>query len=201
MTQSIFDFSRYFWQGDRVRLRPFCLEDAEQSYVCSLDSPSRQLLQLGVELPTTVELERAKLEKYAGCKDMGGIIIFAIETLAGELAGGISMHSMDRKNGVFSFGLSVYQGHQGKGYATEALRILLRYGFWEQRYEKCNSACADVNAASIALHERAGFVREGVRRRVLFINGQYHDDILWGMTREEYDALEGRPGSGLWPAT
>lgn len=184
------DFSRYFWRGDLVRLRPLRVEDAERSFLASLDSPSRQLLQLGVELPTTVELERAKLERFANFRDVNSLIVLAIETLAGELVGGISMHSMDRKNGVFSFGISVYQGYQGRGYATEAARILLRYGFWEQRYQKCNSACAAINAASIALHEKLGFVREGLRRQVLFINGQYHDDILWGMTREEFDARE-----------
>jgi len=67
---------------------------------------------------------------------------------------------------------------------------LLRYGFWEQRFQKCNSACADSNDASIRLHQKLGFVEEGRRRRQLFFNGRYHDDILFGMTRQEFDALD-----------
>jgi len=183
-------FSRYFWQGDRVRLRPFCLKDAEQSYMGSLDSPSRQLLELGVELPTTVALQRVALEGYAGCRAADGVIVFAIETLAGDPAGGIALHSMDAKNGVFGLGVSVNSAHQRKGYATESARILLRYGFWEQRYQKCNSACVHMNGASMALHRRLGFMEEGRRRRQVFMRGQYHDQILWGMTREEFDSLE-----------
>jgi RimJ/RimL family protein N-acetyltransferase len=48
-----------------------------------------------------------------------------------------------------------------RGYATEAARLLLRYAFDEQRYQKCNSACVEGNVASIALHERLGFAEEG----------------------------------------
>jgi hypothetical protein len=75
------DYSRYFWQGEKVRLRPLRIEDAEQSFIDSLDSPSRQVLQLGTELPTSVDLLRASLEKYVGCKDADGVILFVIETI------------------------------------------------------------------------------------------------------------------------
>jgi RimJ/RimL family protein N-acetyltransferase len=173
-----------------VRLRPLRVEDAGQSYINSLDSPTRQVLQLGIELPTTVEIQRTVLEQYAGCKDHNGVIIFCIEDHEGVNVGGISMHSRDPKNGTFSFGIVVDRAHRKKGYAADAIRILLRYGFWERRYQKCNSACAHTNQASIALHKSLSFVEEGRRRRQVFYGGQYHDDILWGMTREEFDALE-----------
>jgi RimJ/RimL family protein N-acetyltransferase len=185
------DYSRYFWQGQKVRLRPLRIDDAEQSFIASLDSSSRQFLQLGIELPTSVEIQKSVLEKHVDCKDTEGVIVFAIENLEGINVGGLSLHSRDPKNGTFSFGVIIDREHRGKGYATEAVRILLMYGFWEQRYQKCNSACAHTNGASIRLHKKLGFMEEGRRRRQLFFNGQYHDDILFGMTREEFDAQEG----------
>ncbi len=186
------DYARYFWQGDKVRLRPLRLEDAEQSFADQLDSPTRRVLQLGVELPTSIELLKSSLDKYVGCKDADGVIVFVIETLEGENTGGISYHTRDRKNGTFSFGIVVGRGHRRKGYAQEAIRILIRYGFWERRYQKCNSACAHNNEASIRLHRTLGFVEEGRRRRQVFYGGEHHDEILFGMTREEFDALERR---------
>jgi RimJ/RimL family protein N-acetyltransferase len=75
------------------------------------------------------------------------------------------------------------------------VRLLLKYGFWERRYQKCNSACADVNEASIGLHQKLGFLEEGRRRRQLFFNGRYYDDVLFGLTREEFDA-QGHPIPG-----
>jgi RimJ/RimL family protein N-acetyltransferase len=184
------DYSHYFWQGEKVRLRPLRIEDAEQSFIASLDSPSRQFLQLGVELPTSIEIQKSVLKKYVNCKETDGVIVFAVENLEGANVGGLSFHSRDGKNGTFSFGVIVDRDHRGMGYAAEAVRILLRYGFWEQRYQKCNSACAHTNEASIQLHKKLGFIEEGRRRRQLFFNGQYHDDILFGITREEFDAQE-----------
>lgn len=184
------DYSRYFWQGKKVRLRPLRIEDAEQGFANSLDSPSRQLLQLGIELPTSVELLKAKLEKYAGCKEADGVILFTVENLEGVNVGGISLHSCDEKNGVFSFGIVTNRPHRGQGYAEEAVRILLKYGFWERRYQKCNSACLHINEASIRLHQKLGFLEEGRQRSVTFFNGQYYDSILFGMLREEFDAQQ-----------
>jgi len=183
------DYSRYFWQGDKIRLRPLRPEDAEQSFADSLDSPSRQMLQLGVELPTSVEAQREVLADIADCKDINGRVIFAIETIDGEQVGGISFHSRHRKNGTFRIGLIIRRGHRRQGYALEAVRILMRYAFHERRYQKCNSACVATNEASVAFHKEAGFVEEGRLRRQFFMNGEYVDEILFGITREEFDAL------------
>lgn len=190
MKETALDYSRYFWQGEKVRLRPLGIKDAEQSFAGSLDSPSRQLLQLGVELPTSVMLQGATLEKYIGCKEADGVIVFAIENLEGDYVGAISLHSRDEKNGLFSFGIGIDRQHREQGYAEDAVRIVLRYGFWERRYQKCNSACLHTNQASIRLHKKLGFIEEGRRRRQVFFNGEYHDDVLFGMTREEFDARE-----------
>jgi RimJ/RimL family protein N-acetyltransferase len=190
--EETFDYSHYFWQGGKTRLRPLRVEDAEQSFISSLDSPSRQLLQLGVELPTSVELQRTELEKFAGCKDADGVIVFAIENFEGDNVGAISLHSRDEKNGLYSFGVSIDRKYRRQGYAQDAVRILLRYGFLERRYQKCNSACPHSNDASIGLHKNLGFTEEGRRRRQVFFNGEYHDDVLFGMTREEFGAQQSK---------
>ena len=121
--------------------------------------------------------------------DNGHIILFVIENLVGEMVGWVSLHSRDQKNGTFSFGVAVYRDHRRHGYAVEAVRMLLKYGFWEQRYQKCNSICTHTNTASMRMHTKLGFVEEGRGRRNCFSNGQYHDEVYFGMTREEFDAL------------
>lgn len=196
MTDIPLDYSRYFWQGAVVRLRPLVPEDAAYSYAASLDSPARQTLECGVELPTTVALQQVAIERFAGCQEVNGMVIFGIDDPAGSTVGSISLHSQDRTNGTFSFGIVIAREHWGRGYAREAVRILMRYGFWEQRYQKCNSACAHSNERSMQLHRALGFTEEGRRRRQIFYDGRYHEEVLWGMTREEFDALEGRENVG-----
>ena len=182
------DYSSYFWQGKSVRLRPLQVEDAVGAYVDSLDSPTRQLLQLGIELPTSVAKLETVLEKYAGCKDVDGVVIFGIENSDGEMVGGTSLHTRNPKNGTFSFGINISRLYRKKGYADDAVRLLLKYAFHERRFQKCNSGCVEANAGSIALHSKLGFVEEGKRRRQWFMNGRFYDEILFGLTREEFDA-------------
>lgn len=188
------DYSKYFWQGDMVRLRPLHIDDAENAFANMLDSPARQVLELGIELPHSVEQLRQFMDKYADCKDVDGIIVFAIDDLEGNNVGGISFHSRNRKNGTFAIGLDIDSPYRRKGYGRDAIRILMRYAFHERRYQKCNSTCVDVNEPSIQFHKDLDFVEEGRRRRHVFFNGQYYDDILFGLTREEFDAGEASRG-------
>lgn len=188
MTTSTPDYSHYFWQGEKTLLRPWRLEDAELRFMASLDSPTVALYQDGIELPTSVELQKQWLEKTADLKD-DGMIRFAMENLEGVTVGWVTLHSRDQKNGTFSFGVAVYRDYRGHGNAVDAVRTILKYGFWEQRYQKCNSMCLHSNEASIRMHQKLGFVDEGRIRRTCFYNGKYHDDVLFGMTREEFDKL------------
>jgi RimJ/RimL family protein N-acetyltransferase len=148
------DYSNYFWQGDKVRLRPVTLEDAESCFADSFDSPARQVLQLGMELPSSVEAQREELEKYTDCKDVNGVRVFSIETHDGARVGGISMHTRNRKNGTFGLGMIISPEHRGNGYGVDAGRILLRYMFHERRYQKCNSACVEPFIRKSALSRR-----------------------------------------------
>ncbi len=182
------DYTQYFWQGQLTRLRPLSPDDAATSWQSLFDSPGRQLLQLGVELPASLDERRDKLARQADGRDVDGLILFAIESLAGEYVGGLSYHTRDRKNGNFSFGVVVFAPHRGRGYAQDAARLLLRYGFLERRYHKCCSACMAENAASIRLHHALGFKDEGRRREQIFYNGRFNDELLFGLTRDEFDA-------------
>ena len=182
------DTSSYFWQGALTRLRPLSVDETEETLRDRLDSPGRQMLQLGIELPISADAIRARLAERADCRDVDGLILFTIENLDGQNVGGLSYHTRNRKDGNFSFGVRVTQPFRGRGYAADAVRILLRYAFLERRYHKCNSACVENNIASARLHLALGFREEGRQRETLYYNGRYHDELLFGLTRDEFDA-------------
>ena len=192
MSETILDYSHYFWQGSQIRLRAFTVDDADYRFAQSLDSVARQVFNLGMELPTTVELQKAYLEKVSGCQQVNNMIVFAIENLENELAGVLTMHSIDERHGKFGFGILVSRQFRQRGYAEDAVRIVMKYGFRERRFQKFDSACAGDNIASIRLHQKLGFVEEGRRRRQWFYDGHFHDDIWWGMTVEEYNVNSAR---------
>lgn len=186
MSNAVLDYSRYYWQAEKVRLRPFTPNDAHHRFVHSLDSVAMELFNIGIHLPTTPELQTEWLEKYSGCKEVNNQIAFAIETHDGEYVGFAMMHSIDERHGKFGFSVIVDQQHRKQGYAEEAVRLILKYGFLERRMHKCTSACASYNTASIQLHHKLSFTQDGRLREEYFYNGKHHDEIMWGLTLEEY---------------
>ena len=67
--------------------------------------------------------------------------------------------------------------------------LVLRYMFHERRYQKCNIGVYAFNLRAIGLYRHLGFVDEGRLRSVYFSNGEFHDEVLIGMTCQELDQL------------
>ena len=188
MTEPTLDYSYYFWKTDKIRLRALSVDDAGHRFAGALDSIAREEFNIGIELPTTIEQQKAWLEKYGGCKQVNDMIAFAIETHEQEYVGMATIHSMDERHGKFGFSMIVDRPFRRRGYGEDAVQLIMRYGFMERRFHKCSSGCASYNTASVELHQKLGFVQEGRLREEYFYNGKHHDELLFGMTLEEYKA-------------
>ncbi|MBP1995488.1 RimJ/RimL family protein N-acetyltransferase [Paenibacillus eucommiae] len=112
--------------------------------------------------------------------------MFTIENLNGESIGGINLNSIDERNGTFSIGIVIDKQYRGKGYGTRAMKILLKYAFFERRLNKFNDYVLEGNEVSAKMMKKLGCVQEGIRRQVVYINGQYLDFILFGLTKDEF---------------
>ncbi len=185
----------YFWQGDTVRLRPILPGDWAVVYEQEQDSEAVRALEATVRLPAAPEQLQETLRQLSECflrPNENDNLTFAVETPDGKMAGTANLYDRDPHNGTFSIAARIYAPYQGRGYATDALRVVLRYAFHELRYQKANSATLEGNTASMHLHEALGFRLEGRRRRSVYTGGAFYDEILYGMTREEFDEAESR---------
>ncbi|WP_152392899.1 GNAT family N-acetyltransferase [Paenibacillus guangzhouensis] len=180
------DYINYYWQDDEVRLRSIQAEDWESSYLSGFDTPARRFLECVIELPPTISGAKKFVEANVEFSSTNGRIMFTIENLNGESVGGINLNSIDERNGTFSIGIVIDKEYRGKGYGTRAMKILLKYAFLERRLNKFNDYVLEGNEASARMVQKLGCVREGVRRQVVYINGQYLDFILFGLTKDEY---------------
>lgn len=72
------------------------------------------------------------------------------------------------------------------GNMTRALVAVLPFVFETLRLHRLEAACLPRNAASIRVLERAGFVREGLARRYLRINGEWEDHLLYALLAEDW---------------
>ncbi len=173
------------WQGERVRLRAIESEDWEFFANWDQDSETARHCYF-VPPPKSKRAAREWAEKEALKLPENDELNLVIETLSGATVGSINSHSANRRNGTFSYGVAIHPAQRGKGYASDAIRILLRHFFLELRYQKCNAHIYSFNHASIELHKRLGFQQEGCLRRQVFTNGHYHDELIFGITCEEY---------------
>ncbi|MBD3919206.1 GNAT family N-acetyltransferase [Paenibacillus sp. PR3] len=184
------DYSEYYWQDDKIRLRAIAIEDWENCYIGGFDSPARRLLECMTELPPTISDAKKFTAEFADFGSSNRRIMFMIENLNGESIGGINLNSIDERNGTFSIGIVVDKKHRGQGYGTSAMQILLKYAFLERRLNKFNDYVLEGNEGSARMMKKLGCVQEGVRRQVVYINGQYMDFIMFGLTKDEYLAMQ-----------
>jgi RimJ/RimL family protein N-acetyltransferase len=181
--------SRNYWHGQRVLLRAVEPGDAEAHFFWDQDSEIARRLDR-VWFPRSRAAAERWAERLATREPEDDTFHFEIENLSGELVGAIATHHCERRAGTFSYGVAVRREHQRRGYAGEAIRLVLRYYFDELRYQKVTVAIHDYNEPSIRLHEKLGFQHEGRLRRLVYTRGRHYDLVMMGLTSEEFAALQ-----------
>jgi ribosomal-protein-alanine N-acetyltransferase len=74
----------------------------------------------------------------------------------------------------------------GKGFTTEAASILLEFGFKEILLHRIEAGTATENLASIKVLEKIGMKREGIRRKILPIRGEWKDNFHYAILDEDF---------------
>jgi len=85
------------------------------------------------------------------------------------------------------------RGYLDRGFGTEASILFLDYAFAVLGYHKINLDYFEYNARAQAVYEKLGFVVEGRRRENHWSRGRFWDDILMGVTAEEWWSKHGSP--------
>jgi aminoglycoside 6'-N-acetyltransferase len=114
---------------------------------------------------------------------------FAI-TLAstGELLGDCAAGLTTGEPRHAEIGFSLATAHQGRGYATEAVRRLLDYLLLERGKHPVTASCDDRNTRSAALLERVGMRREGHLLESTWSKGEWTSDLLYAVLHREWQA-------------
>lgn len=84
------------------------------------------------------------------------------------------------------FQIMVAPEHQGRGYASAATDLALRYAFATLNLHKVHLVVDVENAGAIHVYEKNGFVREGLMREEFFAAGRYRDALRMGILQREY---------------
>lgn len=170
--------------GKKVKLRAYSSEDTLKAQAFINDPEIKHLLHPGVPFPLTFEDEKKFVEGMSAFKENYS---FAIDTLEGDYIGGCGLNSVDWKNRVGVVGIFIGdKSYWGKGYGTDALKVLIAFIFNEMNLNRIELTVYDFNERAIKSYKKCGFVEEGRLRQSLYKAGAYHDQIVMSILKDEY---------------
>jgi RimJ/RimL family protein N-acetyltransferase len=168
------------FEGNLVRLRAFEEEDILEANALIWDPDVSQ--HLAIPWPEPIAGTHEFWERTRVKTDWG---IFAIETLAGEFAGLCGLEQVSGRNRSAELGIWIGKPYWDKGYGTDAVRTLCRFGFREMNLQRVHLRVYETNPRGRRAYEKVGFKEEGRLRRSHFVDGRYVDVLVMGLLGED----------------
>jgi len=122
-------------------------------------------------------------------------LLFSIRTLDGDkLIGFIAFDSLNwsDRDGYVAIGIGEPE-FWGKGYGSDAMRLMLRYGFTELNLHRVSLTVYAYNSRGIRSYEKCGFKHEGRIREFVLRDGLRSDMLHMGILRSDWEQLEPGP--------
>lgn len=120
--------------------------------------------------------------------DWTGFVISDRET--GDYRGQIDFVNVDQKNGCAEVAIVIGDTNNiSKGIGTEAMKLMMEFGFKNLRLKRIELSCWDYNERAINLYNKLGFTEEGRKRKNRYYDGKYHDEVFFGILREEWKEI------------
>ncbi len=176
-------------RGEKVHIRFLTLDDAEAKLQMELDNKEffKEFSVITGEDFYTLLMQKEVIEQSTENREAGREYNFAIvENETGRLVGSINLFRIFRGPLQSSMiGYVVDKKFNGRGYATEAIRLAADYAFQELGLHRIEAGVMPHNAPSIRALEKAGFEREGLARKNVQINGQWQDHVVMAIINPE----------------
>lgn len=167
-------------EGRSVRLRALEPSDMENMWRWQNDWATQRLGDGEPELA----LSHAAVERTFG--DSAGFTSYVIETLDGRAIGSCGYFGYSGRNRSCSVGIWIGEADaRGKGYGTEAMRLMLRYLFHQMGLHRVALQVMADNAPAIASYIKCGFREEGRDREAAFKDGAWIDSLRMGVLENE----------------
>lgn len=173
--------------GKKVFLRAIEEEDLSTFHKWSNDPQTQDIIG-NINLPSSFEFHKNWFKQI---QNDNLNLRFAIDTHDYGVIGISTIIKIDWKNRHAWHGIMLGDKDlRGKGYGKDAVMATMRYAFDEMNLQRLEGSMIEYNKTSISFYcEKLGWKKEGVRRNYFFRKGQFWDQILVGITRDDYKEL------------
>ena len=137
--------------------------------------------------PTTVEGFQRFIAWTHRERSAGNYACFAIVPQGMETAIGIfQVRSLDPAFNTAEWGFAIGSQYWGSGIFAEGARMVLDFAFDVIGAQRLEARAAVANGRGNGALRKIGAVQEGLLRRSFLRNGQYHDQVLWGILADDW---------------
>jgi len=168
--------------GRKVLLRAFRESDLGVLYRIFAELDTWAARSRRAPQPLTLEAFRDWYVPMAAGPDGAEFVIEA----GAEPVGRCGLFGEDRLVHVAEVGIDLLPEARGRGYGTDAMRLLVDFGFRARNLQRVQLETLAGNSAALASYRKVGFVEEGVLRRHAWVDGAYVDTVVMGLLRDEW---------------
>ena len=137
---------------------------------------------------TTKEEVKELLDKYIGSYEKDDYYRWAIiKKSSSECIGQIAYFLVDSRNNFAEIEYCIGSHFQCKGFATEATKAVIEYGFNQMNLHKVQICTKTINVPSRRVIEKCGLTYEGTLRDYFYMNGEYVGRLYFSILRSEFD--------------
>ena len=175
-------------EGDGLRLRRATEDDVD--FVVRLLNDEK--VEPFLAASRSRDREGVEEDVRASTEEPGEFGLFVIEVSDGDAwpRAGMMEFSLSNKRSRIAHlgGLAIHPDFRGRRLSDEAARLFQRHLVFDLGFHRLELECYGFNERAIRHAERAGFVREGLKRKAYWRHGEWVDGILFGLIREDVEA-------------
>lgn len=171
-------------EGNRIYLSPMCVEDAEKYVKWFSNRKTSDGLHQTSKL-YNVESEREWIENSLKSNKEYNFAI--VNSINDELLGNCGISNINYIDRCATVGIFIGdEENRNKGYGSEALNLLLNYGFNFLNLHNIKLDVFSFNERAIGCYNKVGFKECGRRHECCFLDGKYYDSISMEILEQDY---------------
>lgn len=174
--------------GKSVYLRPLERTDIDNGWHDWINNG-----EVTVNLMSPFPQNLEDMNKYFDSNQNKNNVMFAVcDKETNQYIGNARLSNINWVNRTAEYGRLIGNDQsRGKGYGTDTLILLFKYGFHTLGLNRLWTTVWSENEASLRSNQKVGLVNEGTMRQAVYKNGKYQDLVILSMIREDFDRIHG----------
>jgi len=175
--------------GKRIILRKLRLSDTENIYRNLQDN---EMVKWTLSIPWPYKKQDAIKfirKTHYKIKKKTGYALGIVLNGTNRVIGVVDIFHIDWENKNAELGYWLGKKYWGKGYTTEAVKLMLKFAFEKLKLHRVYANLFEENIASRRVLEKTGFKLEGIMRECRYRYNGWHNELKFGILKQEYKKI------------